>query len=101
MKVAISTTLPAEWKKTKPIHSYDTHFLYTGVERYDMVMKTLSSFTSEGEYTNIPCEDTTFSSSYAKEAVRITIYSQSPRVWSEELSPHDVFFFVQQPTQAV
>jgi hypothetical protein len=96
MKVAISTTLPAEWKKTKPIHSYDTHFLYTGVERYDTATKTLSSFTSDGEYTQRPCTDTSFSSSYANEAVRVTIYSESPRVWSEELSPHDVFFFTQQ-----
>ena len=101
MKVAISTTLPAAWKKTKPLNSYDTHFLYIGVERYDVATKTLSSFTSEGDYTQTPCVDTTFSSSYAKEAVRVTIYSESPRVWSEELSPHDVFFFVQQPTQAV
>lgn len=101
MKVAISTTLPAAWTKTKPVHCYDTHFLYTGVERYDVVAKTVSSLTSDGEYTQTPCTDTAFSSSYAKEAVRVTIYSESPRVWSEELSPHDVFFFVQQPTQAV
>jgi hypothetical protein len=96
MKVSISTTLPSAWKKTKPIHSYDTHFLYTGVERYDTVAKTLSSFTSEGEYTQRPCTETTFSSSYANEAVRVTVYSESPRVWSEELSPHDTFFFTEQ-----
>ena len=96
MKVAISATLPAEWKKTKPIRSYDTNFLYIGVERYDTATKTVSSFTSDGEYTQRPCTETSFSSSYANEAVRVTIYSESPRVWSEELTPHDVFFFTQQ-----
>ena len=96
MKVSISTTCPSAWKTTKPIRSYDTNFLYIGVERYDVATKTLSSFTSDGEYTQRPCTDTSFSSSYANEPVRITIYSEAPRMWSEELSPHDVFFFTQQ-----
>ena len=93
MKVSLSSSIPHQWRSAKPIHSYDTHFLYIGVERYDMVAKTLSSFTSEGEYTQTPCQQTTFSSGYATEAVRVTLYSESPRVWSEELSPQEVFFF--------
>lgn len=96
MKVSISTTCPLPWKTAKPIRSYDTNFLYIGVERYDIATKTLSSFTSEGEYTQRPCTETSFSSSYTNEAVRVTIYSESPRMWSEELSPHDVFFFTEQ-----
>lgn len=101
MKVSISSNIPTQWRSAKPIQSYDTHFLYIGVERYDVVAKTLSCFTSQGDYVQKPCLQTTFSSGYATEAVRVTLYSESPRVWSEELSPQEVFFFVQQPTHAV
>ena len=93
MKVTISSAIPTRWRSAKPIHSYDTHFLYIGVERYDMVAKTLSYFTSDGDYAYMPCPQTTFSSGYATEPVRVTLYSESPRVWSEELSPQELFFF--------
>ena len=93
MKVTISSTIPTRWRSAKPIQSYDTHFLYIGVERYDTVAKTLSYFTSDGDYGQTPCQQTTFSSGYATEPVRVTLYSESPRVWSEELSPEELFFF--------
>ncbi len=104
MKITMSSSIPPKWRATKPVRSYETHFIYTGVERYDTVAKTLSSIERNEDtltYTQRPCVETTFSSGYANEAVRVTVYSESPRVWSEELSPHEVFFFVQQPTQAV
>ena len=104
MKISISSTIPRMWKTARPIRVYETNFIYIGVERYDTVTKTLSSIERNGDtltYLENPCNHATFSSSYANEHVRVTIYSESPRVWSEELSPHELFFFVQQPTQAV
>jgi hypothetical protein len=104
MKISISSTVPRKWSSAKPVRVYETNFIYIGVERYNTVTKAISSIERTGgtlTYKEEPCTQPTFSSSYANEHVRITIYSESPRVWSEELSPHEVFFFVQQPTQAV
>jgi len=33
---------------------------------------------------------------YSAEYVRITVYSDSPKIWSEELAPGEVHFFQQQ-----
>lgn len=84
--------------------SYDTKFLYVGFSRYDTEKKILSKIVkrSDGKirYTEGIC-GTTFSRGYHTELVRITTYSESPRVWSEELSPECIYYFVQQPIQAV
>jgi hypothetical protein len=33
---------------------------------------------------------------YAAEHVRVIVYSDSPKIWAEELSPHETHFFQQQ-----
>jgi hypothetical protein len=104
MKISISSSIPPKWRVIKPVRSYETNFIYIGVQRYNTFTKAMSSIERTGDtltYKEEPCTQPTFSSSYANEPVRVTVYSESPRVWSEELSPHEVFFFVQQPTQAV
>jgi len=104
MKISISSTIPKKWRSAKALKTYETNFIYVGVERYNTVTKTLSSIERNGDtltYKEEPCTHPTFSSSYANEHVRVTVYSESPRVWSEELAPHELFFFVQQPTQTV
>jgi hypothetical protein len=60
------------------------------------VLSTLS-VTPEGKllYTERPHEGRAFSRVYAAEYVRIIIYSDSPKVWAEELSPYETHFFQQ------
>lgn len=87
----------------KPIEIYETHFLYIGFGRYDVVKKVTSRIeaTEDGKtlYTETPVEaPKTFPKVYHSEFVRVTVYSQSPRMWKEELSPYDYTFF-QQVTQ--
>ncbi len=103
MEIAIRTTLPPEWS-SKSGKSYDTKFVYVGFSRYDTEKKVLSKIVKRSNgtlhYTEGPC-GTTFSRGYHTELARVTLYSESPRVWSEELSPECIYYFVQQPIQAV
>jgi hypothetical protein len=104
MRVSLSRRVPEEWTTKKPLESYETQYIYVGFRRYDKLKRCISSIykNDDGtiEYHMAPYENSVFARSYSSENVRVNIYSQSPRVWSEELSPHEVFFFVQQPTQA-
>lgn len=69
------------------------------MSRYDVETKTLSTLKLEGDrilYSERPYEGRVFSRVYAAEHVRITVYSDSPKIWSEELAPGEVHFFQQQ-----
>ena len=101
MNILITKTRP----DTKPIRQYETQIIYVGMKyRYDTHTKTLSSIEklSDGTmtYTEMRSETDVFSRAYSTENVRVTVYTESPRVWTEETSPYDFFTFVQQPTQA-
>ena len=102
MNVRMYTTLPAEWASRAPVRSYDTRFLYLGFRRYDLHTNLLSSFQRQPDgsflYEEMKHMDTVLPRAYATEHVRIVVYSESPRVWAEELYPHERFVFVQQPT---
>jgi hypothetical protein len=101
MEIQIRTTAPEECAK-KAGKTYETQFIYIGFSRYDTVKKTLSKFTSETDsirYSETPCTMNVFSRGYHVENARVTIYSEAPRIWSEELGPGEIHFFVQQPTQ--
>lgn len=97
------TTLPAEWASRAPLRTYDTRFLYLGFRRYDTTTKMISGFQPQPNgsfvYEEMANEDSVLPRAYAAEHVRIVVYSESPRVWVEELSPHERFAFVQQLTQ--
>jgi len=93
---------PKEWVGRKPIESYETSFLYTGLSRYDTKKKIVSQLVRGPggiTYTETPCETSVFPRVYSTESARILIYSVSPKVWKEEVGLKDVHFFVQQPIQ--
>lgn len=100
MEIQISDGIPSTYQKRKPIRSYDTVFLYTGISRYNTAMKTLSNFELKDNkviYKESPYEGTVFSRSYNAEPVRMIIYSDEPKIWAEELSPFHTHFFQQIP----
>lgn len=102
--MGIYKTLPAQWANRTPLRTYDTRFLYIGFRRYDTTTKIISGFQTQPDgsflYEETKPEDTVLPRSYSCEHVSVVVYSESPRVWVEELSPHERFVFVQQPTQA-
>ena len=104
MEVRMRSSVPAEFATRKPLKTYETRFLYTGFSRYDVQKKTVSNILRKADgrvyYTESPCADTVFSRAYSAELVRITIYSESPKVWKEETSPHETHFFQQVITAA-
>jgi len=70
----------------------------TGLCRYDVKQNTISSFVQDGSrilYREVPYTGTILSRGYATELVRVSVYSDAPRIWSEELAPDVVYFFVQ------
>lgn len=100
MKIQITQSKPT----TQPIREYDTRFIYVGFKyRYDTHTKMLSSIEKQKDtlvYSEIPTNVHVFSRGYFSETVRVIVYSDSPKVWCEELSSTDYFVFAQQPTQA-
>lgn len=96
MRIALVDSLPVMY--TTPIRTYETRYIYTGFRRYDVEAKTLSSIqviNDTLEYTEQPYTETIFSRGYFTELVRVSIYSESPRVWVEELAPGQQHIFQQ------
>lgn len=92
------SSLPTEYKIKRPLKSYETRYLYTGFSRYNVETKTISTITLKNNkvfYKEVKFEGTTFSRAYSAENVRIDIYSENPKIWSETLNPHDTHFFQQ------
>lgn len=90
MKITISKTKP----NTKPIREYDTRFIYIGFRfRYDAHAKTISSIMKHPDgtitYYEEPRDTSVFSRGYATEQVRVIVYSDSPKVWCEEIAVDD------------
>lgn len=101
MNITISQTKPT----TKPIREYETRFIYIGFKyRYDTHTKMLSSLERclDGSivYTETSATNKVFSRGYSTDTMRVIVYSESPRLWCEEVSSTDYFVFAQQPTQA-
>ena len=90
-------TLPSNVKK--PIKTYETKYMYTGFSRYDTYKKVLSKMIEkEGKIylEESPCDIQVFSRTYHTELVKVSIYQESPRLWSEQLSPTEIYFFQEQ-----
>ncbi len=101
MEVEILTEIPPEWKN-KPGTTYETRYLYMGFSRYDVERLLLSKIEKIGDkffYHEVALKEDCFPRSYHVEHARITIYSTSPRVWVEELSPDNLYFFRELPKQ--
>jgi len=98
--VLLTSGVPPAFRAQRPLREYETRLLYTGFSRYDVDRKVLSTIqmTSEGKllYSERPHEGRVFSRVYSAEFVRVTVYSDSPKIWSEELAPGEVHFFQQQ-----
>jgi hypothetical protein len=103
MNVLLLNELPEQWKHVKPLRTYETRMLYLGFRRYNIEQKTISTITRTGDglvhYEESPFESAVFSRGYGCEQVRVSVYSDSPRVWVEALSPYERTVFVQQPQQ--
>ena len=99
MELQITREIP---RNLRPLKTYETKYLYTGFSRYDTEAKRLSTIkiqpTGKIMYTEQDYSGS-FSRNYHTELVRVTIYSEKPRMWSEELSPHEIYFFQQIPQQ--
>lgn len=95
----MTSRLPAEWQTKKPLERYETQFLYVGLSRYDTVKKTLSSIvkTKEGKvlYNETLYGGGSLARCYISEFATILVYSQSPRVWVEDMGVNDRTAFVQ------
>ena len=102
MEIEILSNVPEEWK-TKKGRTYETKYLYTGLSRYDTERKMYTRIEmKEGGrflYSEITSTDTCFSRGYHTELVRVTLYADSPRIWKEELSTEEVYFFREIPQQ--
>lgn len=96
MKITVTNTRP----DTKPVQTYETRIMYIGFKyRYDIQKKTISSIEKHSDgsitFTEKPSESDVFARGYATENVRVTVYSESPRIWMEETSPYDCVVFRQ------
>ena len=100
MNILITDGIPNEYQKRKPIKTYETTFLYIGLSRYNTETKMLSNFELKNDkiiYKEFPYDGSVFSRSYTAEPVRMILYSESPKIWAEELSTERVHFFQQMP----
>jgi hypothetical protein len=100
----MTSRLPSPWSTTKPLERYETQFLYIGLSRYNTAKQTLSSLIRGADgvlrYVETPYTGS-LARCYVSEFVTITVYSHSPRVWTEDTGPEGQTAFVQhQPTQA-
>uniref|UniRef100_A0A6C0J4Y2 Uncharacterized protein n=1 Tax=viral metagenome TaxID=1070528 RepID=A0A6C0J4Y2_9ZZZZ len=95
MEVETLDFVPKEWTHGK---TYETIFLYTGfgrVNTHDNLLQTILPTTTKNRMyiKERPLVPGLLSRVYHSEMVRMTIYSEHPRVWSEEVNPGQVFFF--------
>jgi len=95
MKVTISEKIPTPFEKQKGT-TYETKYFYTGFGRYNEYEKTFEVIKLEADgsysFSTQPHEAGVFSRVYHVEAVTLTLYSASPRVWKEIVGEHTSFF---------
>jgi hypothetical protein len=96
MQVQLLSSVPPS---LRPLRTYETTFLSMGFGRYDTERKTVTKLIeTDGILTfqETPFEASIFPRAYHAEMARVTIYSDSPRVWSETVD--DQTFVFQQQT---
>lgn len=100
--MTLTNGVPPVWQARRPLREYETRLLYTGFSRYDVERKVLSTLqvTPEGKllYSERVHEGHVFSRVYAAEHVRVVVYSESPKIWAEEIAPYETHFFQQVST---
>jgi hypothetical protein len=93
-RVKLSTVPPANLPP--PLATYETEYIYTGLSWLNSAKKTLCKLVEkDGKlfYTEAPWNGSVLSRGYHTELVRVTTYSENPRMWKEETSPHQQHFF--------
>lgn len=97
MRVQLLSSVPPS--APPPSRTYETTYLYIGFGRYDTERKTLTTLreSPDGswEMTEVPCVVSIFPRAYHAELVQVTVYSESPRLWSETVNAQ-TFVFQQQ-----
>jgi hypothetical protein len=95
MRVQLLSSVPSQ----PPLRIYETVYLYVGFGRYDTERKTLSKLIEnpDGSFdmTEAPFAASIFPRSYHAELARVTVYSETPRMWSETVDDQ-TFVFQQQ-----
>ena len=95
MKLSITNKVP-ELYTTKKGTTYETRYLYTGFGRYNEFEKTLEVIQVEPDesftFFSRPHTVEVLSRVYHSEAVTLTLYSVSPRIWKETVG-EDTWFF--------
>lgn len=98
MEIILLPKIPSEYASRRPLREYETQMIATGLSRYNVQTNTVSSLRLENGrllYTEAPYAGTVLSRAYTTELVRMVVYSDSPKVWAEVLSPDCVYFFAQ------
>jgi hypothetical protein len=102
MEVSIQSHIPPEYASRRPLREYETQQIATGLSRYNVQTKTVSTLRLENGrllYTEVPYAGTLLSRAYTTELVRMIVYSDSPKVWAEVVSPDCLYFFAQKHLQ--
>lgn len=95
MEVVVSLSAPPE--ASKPSSTYETTYVYTGLGRVDTHRKKVILWKRVGDrnfLTELDAPDI-LPRAYYTEHVRVSVYSEQPRIWKEERCPVDVYFFKQ------
>lgn len=99
MEIVLAHALPPALSKARPLETYETKFLYVGFSRFNTEKKRLEQFhrSESGTLTfrSNPLSASIFPRCYHTELARVTVYSQTPLVWTEEVSPADIQIFIQ------
>jgi hypothetical protein len=98
MEVQLFLRKPQAWP-SNVVRSYETRYIYTGFGKYDTEQHKLISMrkleNGNFEITEINYDPQIISRGYHTEHVRVDIYSEQPRIWTENLSPYEVYYFQQ------
>ena len=98
MEVSVRPGIPAEYAHMRPLREYETQLIATGLRRYNVHTKTVSTLTSSNGrlyYSEVPYTGSILPRGYATELVRMVVYSESPKIWAEVVSPDVVYFFME------
>ena len=99
MEVQLVVGIPLAWMTCTPIRTYETTYLYTGLSRIDTYTQKIQ--TLEGlpngnvRFTERDFLDGVVPRVYSTEHVRVTEFANVPRVWKEEISLGEVYFYSQ------
>jgi hypothetical protein len=96
MKILIADKVPEKYASQKGT-TYETRFIYTGLGRYNEHTQCMEwiEVDPDGSHSFSIKSYTleVLSRSYHVEHARVTVYSESPRVWKEEIGLECFFFY--------